>query len=212
HLLHPGAGALVYGLARVNGLSVPMAVVYSAAASLTWEFLLEWREQASINDLVFTIVGGVPLGEFFVKLGDYTNSAPGGGALGHRIAARTLGLPRFVHDAIDRDAPPPDVGADSLGFSAAFGHAFRVAYQPAWISNDAGASGVLHRAALDGEIVAMPGFLRPGSFGTGFDEANFTELHVRLGWGDHGTDEVDVTSNVTLAGHYEQSFAATARG
>jgi hypothetical protein len=212
HLLHPGAGAMVYGFSRVNGLSVPAAFAYSAAASFAWEFLLEWREQASINDLVFTIAGGMPLGEFFVKLGDYVNSAPGGGRLGHRIAARSLGLPRFVHAAIDDEALPPEIGTDSLGFSGAFGHAFRIAYQPALLSNDRGAEGVLHRAVLGAEIVAMPGFLRPGSFSQSFTDANFTDLHVRLGWGDHGTDEVDIESKVTLAGHYSQSFAATEGG
>jgi hypothetical protein len=212
HLLHPGAGALVYGFSRVNGLSVPAALAYKAASSFLWEFVLEWREQASINDLFFTTVGGVPVGEFFVKLGDYVNSAPGGGGLGHKIAARTVGLPRYAHARIDGEADAPPLATDALGFSSAFGHAFRVAYQPAHLTNDLGASGALHRAAIDGEMIAMPGFLRPGSFEHPFAEGNFSDLHVKVGWGDHGTDEVDIDSTVTLAGYYAQSFAAADDG
>ena len=65
-ILHPIAGAAVYGTARVNGLSVPASFAYVAASSLAWEFALEWREQASVNDLIFTSIGGVSLGEFIV--------------------------------------------------------------------------------------------------------------------------------------------------
>jgi hypothetical protein len=34
-----------------------------------WEYVGEWREQASINDLVVTPVSGVPVGESFFHLG-----------------------------------------------------------------------------------------------------------------------------------------------
>lgn len=212
NLLHPGAGALIYGLGRDNGLSVPVAFGYSLASSVLWEFALEWREQVSVNDLVFTAVGGVPIGEFFHHLGGYVNSAPYGGSVPRTIARYTLGLPRAFHAWLDDEEPPPALPADALGFSSAYGHGFRVGYQAAALTNDLDAEGMLHRFALDAEIVAMPGFLHPGRFETSFAQGNFADFHLRFGWGDTGFDEGDVQSDVVLAGHYGQDFRLTERG
>src|SRR6185503_7898684 len=74
-ILHPLAGAAIYGSSRINGLSVPASFAYVAASSLAWEFAFEWREQASLNDLLFTSIGGVSLGEFFFRLSDYASSS-----------------------------------------------------------------------------------------------------------------------------------------
>jgi hypothetical protein len=211
HLLHPLAGAFVYGIARDNAMSVPLSVAYSAAGSFFWEMLLEWREQASINDLVYTVVGGLPTGEFFVRLGDYLNSAPTGGGAGQRIAASTLGAVRALHMAIDKERLPPPLPADSLGLSSAYAHGFRVAYELVRVANDRADSGLLHRAALDAEIITMPGFLRRGQIDTGFAQGNFVEVRVRLAGGPAGA-EADIRSQATFAGHYQQRFSSARRG
>jgi hypothetical protein len=205
HLLHPGGGAAIYLAARVNGVSVPVSLAYSAAGSVLWEFVLEWREQASINDMLYTVGGGLSLGEFFFQLGEYLNSAPGGGTVGNRIAAYTLGLPRALHSRADHEHLPPPLPVDSLGLSSAYDHAFRVAYESVFVTNNLHDEGTLNRAALDAEIVAMPGYHKEGAFAKYFGEGNFTELHLRLAAGSAG-EEADVRADATLAGYYSQRF------
>jgi hypothetical protein len=213
HFLHPGAGALVYGLARVNGVSPPVAFAYTAAMSAVWEFGLEWHEKPSINDLLYTSIGGVSFGEVAVHIGDYLNSAPEGRGPLQEIAADLLGAPRRVLALLDGEAPPSvELPRDALGMSSAYAHDFRLVYDSAFLTNDRGRDGTLQRARLDARVVDMPGLLRPGSFSTWFSGGNFSELHLRLGWGDGGLDEVDLQTRATLFGHYGQTFSSSADG
>jgi hypothetical protein len=212
HVLHPLAGAAVYGFSRVNGLQPWEAFGYAALSSIVWEYGLEFREQASINDMVFTPFGGMAVGEFFLQLGDYLNSAPGGGSLGNRIAAATLGLPRNMHDALDRPPEPIELPADSLGFSSAYWHHFLLGYELSRLGNDAGRGATLHGTRIEAKIAAMPGFLRPGSFTQEFSSGNFVEMRWKMGFADSGLADADLWFHSTLAGVYDQNFRASGSG
>jgi len=125
NLLHPISGAGYYGMSRVSGLDVIGASLFAIVGSTIWEYAIEFREKVSVNDMVFTPVGGIPIGEFLFQLGEYLNSAPGGGSAAHHVAAMTLGLPRWLHDSIDPpDRQPPLVSRDALGLSSTFWHRF----------------------------------------------------------------------------------------
>ncbi|MDQ2642287.1 MAG: DUF3943 domain-containing protein [Myxococcota bacterium] len=203
HLLHPFAGASVYGFARVNGLGVAPAFGYAVASSAVWEFGLEYREQASINDLVFTPFGGAALGESLFQLGAYLNSAPGSGNLWTRVARVTLGLPQYLHDSLDDGRAPREPPADALGLSSAYWHQFSVAYEHAFVHARDGEERV-QGFELTSQIVAMPGFLRPGRFSRAFADGNFSELSWRMAWGKSGLDDVDLWAMADLAGFYQQ--------
>lgn len=200
NLLHPMAGSGYYGLSRINGLSPVEAFILSYATSTFWEYAMEWREKVSINDMVFTPGAGLPLGELFHQLSEYFSSAPGGGAWPNRLAAVTLGFPRWLHDQLDDPAPPPPLPPDSLGFSSAYWHRFRIGWELAELSNDVDHTGVATGPVLEAELVAMPGYLRPGSISTGFTNANFTRGHLRLLFDEAGFDEVDLSVSTMVAG------------
>lgn len=205
HLLHPTAGALVYTTARVNGLPVGAAFAYGLAQSTLWEFALEWREKASINDLVYTAIGGMPFGEALYHAGEYFNSAPDAG-LPQEAAAWTLGFPRRIHRALDGDENPPvPLPSDDLGFSSAYAHRFAIGYEAAALSNEDGAEGMLHTIRLDTELIAMPRFLEPGTRSKTFFDGNFTEMHARFGIDDRVV-EADFQARATLFGHYLQDI------
>lgn len=213
HLLHPGAGALTFGLARDNGLALPSAIALTGVSSVLWELGLEWREKASYNDLVYTTVGGVVIGNFFQRLGVYVNSTPTSGSVPRTVASFVLGGPRRFHAALDGGPPEDDSPRDGLGYSTAFAHRFRVGYDLVALSNDLGESGAMHRVRLSGELAAMPGMGRAGTFSRRFAEANFTTLSAAVGFGSRGTDdEADVQGMTTLAGEYRQSFSDEAHG
>lgn len=74
---HALAGAIYYNFARSNRMSVLESSLLNAATSLYWEFIVEWREVVSVNDNVFTGIGGIPIGETFYQLGEYFQNQPG---------------------------------------------------------------------------------------------------------------------------------------
>lgn len=61
--MHPIAGYFYYNIARSNDLSPAVSFLYSFTASLFWEYFVEFREKASINDILVTPIGGYALGE-----------------------------------------------------------------------------------------------------------------------------------------------------
>jgi hypothetical protein len=212
HVLHPLAGTAFYGFSRVNGLSPAASFLDAALASILWEFTIEYREQASVNDIIFTPFGGMAIGEFLFQLGDYLNSAPDGGGPGNRIAALTLGLPQHVHDDIDGFAPPRTPPEDSLGFSSAYAHRFVAGYMTSFVDGVDTIGDSLHGFVLEAWLGAMPGFLRPGRFSVPFSDGNFVEMRAEAGWGAGETNRVDLWFMSSLAGKYFQDLNVSPSG
>lgn len=65
---HPMAGMMYYLSGRSHRLGMLGAFVTAVAGTLAWEYAAEFREAVSINDLVFTPVGGFALGEPMYQL------------------------------------------------------------------------------------------------------------------------------------------------
>ena len=203
---HPVAGMAYYGTSRVSGHDPFASLLFAVGSSAVWEWGLEWREQVSINDQIFTPVAGTALGEFVHQLGEYLNSAPGGGGTAQQVAGATLGFPRWLHRQWDDDPPPPELPADALGFSSAYWHRFDVTLETSHLDNETGAEGFVHGLRAEGEIVGIPGFQRPGRFHVAFADGNFSALHLRTGAGEGGATELDLSARTGMAGFYGQSY------
>jgi hypothetical protein len=207
-LLHPLAGTMSYWLSRANGLDVYKSSAASLLSSSAFEFLLEWLEKPSINDLVATPIGGVAGGEFFFHLGDYLNSVFGRDNAVQRVLAYSVGAPQGIHSAMD-GADAPSGPRDALGYSAAYWHGFSVGYGVADVANDRGDRGVLNDLLFQAKLVAMPGFLRPGRFSIDFDQGNFTEARLRTSIADGFLKDVDLWIGSNLVGHYRQDYTGS---
>lgn len=71
---HSLAGAIYYNYARVNNMSPWQSFLFSSGASYFWEFVVEFREVVSVNDLISTPIGGLPVGESMFQLGRFFRS------------------------------------------------------------------------------------------------------------------------------------------
>ena len=69
-LEHPFHGSLFYLTARVGGMSVAESSLYTVGGSWMWEMVGE-SEMPSINDMVYTIAGGIALGEPLYRVASY---------------------------------------------------------------------------------------------------------------------------------------------
>jgi len=62
-LAHAYAGVLYYSAARSNGFSIVESGFFTFGASLMWEYITEYKERVSANDMIFTTAGGILAGE-----------------------------------------------------------------------------------------------------------------------------------------------------
>lgn len=207
HVLHPAAGSLYYWFARSNGLKILPALGYSIITSAMFEFGLEWLEKPSINDLVMTPMGGLSAGEFFLHAGDYFNSAPNARWY-HRVVGAVLGAPQALHRAMDggRGREVAKLPEDRLGFSSFYHHRFDVLFGAMGLQNDRGASTAFGSLRIAGELVAMPGFLRPGRFEHKFSDGNFTEGLLQIGTRGGAEHTWDLSFDANLFGRYAQDI------
>lgn len=212
-LLHPLSGAAYYSFPRSNGLPVAAAFTYSVVSSMLWEFGLEFNERLSINDIVTTSIGGMPIGEFIFRLGRYLNSAPGGGSALSRAFGYTLGVEQaFVDRALDgRRGAPDGTVTDGLGYDAAIAHRFSIDTGLGLGRTDTDDAFFRYDVRVSGDLVALPGYMRPGAFDRAFADANITHLEVRGIGGARGAG-TELYADTVLAGYFAQDIARTDRG
>lgn len=200
---HALNGALFYSFARANDHLVPVALLYSFGTSFAWEFLLEFREKVSINDMFVTPLAGIPIGEFAHKLWRYVNGLPPDASTGRQVAAASLGFPVWLHDTMDGEAFSAEGPFDDLGFSTAVGHRFRLGYQ--LHLHGYGDEAVTHGLRFGGRLSTIPGEGRPGSFDLFFYDADVVTASLAAGFGGRAR-EWELTADTLLAGYYAQAI------
>ena len=65
---HPLAGTAYYLSARTSGFNMWQSSLFTFGGSVFWECLIEIQEVTSINDMVFTPIGGITIGEGLFQL------------------------------------------------------------------------------------------------------------------------------------------------
>ncbi|MEI6667459.1 MAG: DUF3943 domain-containing protein [Acidobacteriota bacterium] len=95
---HGAAGGVYYSFGRSNGFGAGESFLFAAAGSVLWEYGAEWREISSINDHVFTAVGGMAIAEPLFQFGSYFRNRPGAA---NRLAAVATNPLVALNDLLD---------------------------------------------------------------------------------------------------------------
>lgn len=206
---HALNGGLFYSFARANDHGVPVSLLYSFGTSFAWEFLLEFREKVSINDMFYTPLAGLPVGEFAHRLWRYVNGLSPEASTGHKVVAATVGFPVWVHDAMDGEAYADSGPFDELGFGAGMTHRFVAGYL--FRLHSYGQEVATHGARLAGRLSGIPGEGRPGSFDLVFYDADVVSLDLAMGLGGRAR-EWDFAADTHLLGYYRQSIDRSGDG
>lgn len=205
---HPFSGAGYHVLARSNELSLAASTVTGLGATLAWEYLLEFREKVSINDVIVETGSALAFGEFAHWLGRYLRSNPDPNVVGG--AARwTLGYWYAFHGWMDDRPIPRPERIDALGFTADIWHRFTIGQGVLWAGSDSDPRAL--RLRLEGELFAMPGFLRPGEIHRFFADANLTRLRLWTTFADRGVNN-DFLADTFLLGLHLQDVDARGDG
>ena len=201
-IAHPLMGAAAYSAGRANHHGVLTSFGYSLLTSFVWEFVLEFKEKVSVNDMIVTPGTGVPLGEFFHKLGLYLDTAQ------HRntaldVARWTLSPGVAMDRAFDGRPPPYVVERDSLGFSRSIWHEFSVAAALDSVTSPGRPETARGGVELQARLVTLPGYLRPGAFGRFFYQAEVSDFAAGVEASRHGAG-MALRADTLLAGYHAQ--------
>lgn len=211
YFAHAFEGAVFHLIGRTNNLGLVESSALGFGSSLAWEFLFEFREKVSVNDVIFTPGSGIAIGEFFHWLGRYVDSAPADASFGQTVARYTLGLPHAVHRKLG-GAPEPEVDErDELGLRADIWHRFDLAVTAAGLRSDMeDLPGSLVAARAGGRLVVIDGYRRPGEIAVAFANGNITEASYEFTTGD-GADGSRFWAETVLLGVYRQQIASRPR-
>lgn len=175
---HPYGGSVYYGLPRSTGLGFWESSLYSAVGSFFWEMAGE-RSDPSINDQIFTPIGGTVLGESFFRMASLLLESGGdrpGWAreLGAAVVSPPLGFNRFTFgdrfDAVYPSHQPATFARLQIG--AAFSHSSHN------VSSHVADYTAIGSFALDYGLPGKPGYGYERPFDYFEFELNLTNQHA----------------------------------
>lgn len=218
YLWHAFGGTEFHLMGRSNGLPLAASAGLGLATSFIWEYLLEFREKVSINDVLYTTGSGVAAGEFAHWLGRYLTSSP---RPGHpaRVAARwTLGHMYALHAAMDGGARSPSAArTDALGFTTNIWHRFSLSTGVVVATSDGvrpagdGGTTTAQQVRIEGDLAALPGYLAPGRWQRSFHDGNLTHIRYR-GTFDGDDIDTDFYADTALVGAHTQRIGSDGTG
>jgi hypothetical protein len=198
---HTEAGTIIYLVGRGNGLEPGWAFLLSTGEVIAWEYLSEFREKVSINDLFTNSLGGFAVGEPFFQLSEFFARGSDNGVnravaflfsplsnlsgwSGRRRAGSVdrLGLPRDVWHRFDLRA----------GFSNT-----RWPDETEWTETLMGA-GV--------ELNKVRGYGRAGQQAAFFGAGRISGMALRLALGETGATAALFGTRVALGGYHRQAL------
>ena len=202
---HPVTGSLSYSFARGNHQSVAGAFGYSFLTSSLWEFVIEFKEKVSVNDVLVTPGAGLPIGEFFYKLGLYLDSGHQDSAA-VELARWVLGTGVTLDRRLDGRAPPRVTAPDNLGFSPEIWHEFKARYGVLEVQTPREPRYALFHGSLAARLVTLRGYGKPRAFGRAFWGAELSRLSAGGEASRYGVG-LAVTADTVLLGYHAQNLA-----
>lgn len=206
---HPVNGTLFYMFPRANGHSLLVSTGYSFATSFAWEFLFEFKEKVSINDLITTLGSGVTMGEFAYKFVRYFSGKPPDANFGHNAANVTLGFPVAMSRGLSGQPQGEGGPYDDYGFSNHTGARLEAGFL--YRQHDFGEIRNTYGFSAGGRLTSIPGEGMPGQFSLFYHDADITELWMTGGGGNQAR-EFDLKSDTHLLGKYWQDLDRNAEG
>jgi hypothetical protein len=157
---HPLDGAGLYLLARGNGLQPGQSLAVVTAFSVAWEYLIEFREYPSVNDMIFTPLAAISLGEPAIRLAELLRTGSSGPV--KRGVAALLDPVGTANDYFRGERRPPGAETDLWGLPTTYRHRLDVFVGLGQTDYGAGRQRTEGDFGADLFIDGTPGFGREG--------------------------------------------------
>jgi len=197
--IHAWAGASYYSCARANGLSPFSSLLFSTGGSIIWEYVAEWREISSINDHIFTSLGGLTFCEPLHQISTHFRSQPG---LANRIACFLVNPVVAANDILDGKKRAPRIPAEDWSdFRLSLGGK----EGPVAPADDSSS----HLAIdVDLRLVTLPGYGRPGS-GSGYSKQPLaSDYHISGSFSASKYEEINAATRCVMGGWWWKDVRA----
>jgi len=197
---HTEGGTLIYLIGRGNGLGVTNSTLLALGEIVVWEYVGEFYEKPSINDMINNPLGGLAVGEPFYQLSEFFGRGADNGI--NQTLATIFSPLSFVNGYRPRRAPE----LDRLGLPRDVFHRFSLytALASARWSEDT--QRTESRLGISTRLNTVPGYGRPmpraGFFGAG----RITSIDAELGLGEAGMTSGLFSTRVALFGHHAQTL------
>ena len=204
-IAHPLMGGAAYNFARANHHDPATSFGYSFLTSFLWEFVLEFKEKVSVNDFIATPGTGVPIGEFFYKLGLYldTSDTP---SLSSEIARWTLGTAVATDRALDGRPAPVVRDRDSLGYSRKVWHRFEARAGTDFVQSAHSAEFARASIGIRGQLVTLPEYLEATNRHRFFYRAELSDFAMTTEASRHGVG-MTLSADTIVAGYHSQALS-----
>jgi len=209
---HVVGGALYYQMARTNYLTWGQSLLAAFATSAFYEYVSEWREVVSVNDMFLTTFAGWSLGESWFQLSDYF----------HHSGSPVLKLLGFmnpmnkINQWLDRKNPASKVFPRPGWHDFALSMGWRHSSETGRGAFDAGL------LSLETQIIRTPEYGKEGTFKKVLRDTSLSELSVELALrqrpaadiqlAERLAEEVDFYARVVGLAWYRQDIDALGRG
>jgi hypothetical protein len=197
---HALGGAAYHLISRSNNLSLPGSMGFNFLASGVWEYLIEYREYVSLNDMILTPIAGAAIGESLFQLGAFFGRS--GDITAYRVLSILFSPLQAFHDWIDDRSARYDLERDAYGLSLNVWHRFSLSAGFSHSIQDGSEHSSSLELGLTGELVGLPGYSRPGN-SSGFNsDLNLTRFIVRTSIGSEGLDRLMAGFRIAPFGYY----------
>jgi hypothetical protein len=191
---HTVAGAIVYLIGRGNGFGPGTSLILATSESILWEYVAEFKEKVSINDLLTNPLGGFALGETFFQVSElFARGADNG--INKTIAAVFSPI-----SSLNGNHRPRAASFDGAGLPADVWH--RIDFQfglgnAAFDQQESRTEGTFATAIA---VNSVRGYGRSGArfFGVG----RLAALDAAMNVGQRGLTGVLLGTRVSLLGYY----------
>jgi hypothetical protein len=209
-LSHPRTYTLTYMAARSNGLSTLESFLWTLASSVAWEYLGEFREYPSINDMIMSPISAVATGETLVQLSDFF--ARGSDNIFNNIALAVFSPPRAIHNFLDDISPARADWVDRWGFPRDVWHRFEFGVRAGGFVSRADKSRYKVDLNVDLQIRNIPLYGQAEPFNGWTGGGAITRLNVSVLGNAIGLSWARFFGDLSLLGRYRQNYARDEAG
>src|SRR5215467_14310103 len=207
---HPLSGSYYYLIARNNNLSRTGSFLWSFAASTINEFLIEFREVASISDFLVTPVAGAIIGEAMYEFGIYFRCTENKDDLLYRMLAAIIDPVALGHSFIWRDVPYKYSQKDICHYTpiqkdVSIFTSASVSYHENTHNYNIGPIFGFH-----GKLYLIPQYGQEGDIDRFFKEPILNEICIEAGIIDKKADNVHFLAKSVWAAYYRQNIVRDA--
>jgi len=202
--LHSIAGAGFYTVARSNYYGWLKSLLFSTLGSAYWEYIVEWREVISFNDMIITPIGGLSFGESMFQTSNYYSGK--GGFINKILSFVTSPISR-LNKWFDRKAYP--ITRQEIGWGK---FDILLGYEKTSGNDSDRENNSLFNFSFDNKQIIIPEYGKSGKYNENIKQTLYSKLNFSFSYGKHGVERFSIFTKAIFLGLFDQSINNNHKG